>query len=64
LGKQTSALGLKAASQVGSKVGGFVSDLKDNIASNLASATGTERYCVVHCPTFSEFSIVRRDAHC
>jgi hypothetical protein len=45
LGKQTSALGLKAASQVGSKVGGFVSDLKDNITSNLASATGTEQCC-------------------
>jgi hypothetical protein len=43
LGKQTSALGLKAASQVGGKVGGFVSDLKDNITSNLASATGTEQ---------------------
>jgi hypothetical protein len=51
LGKQTSALGLKAASQVGSKVGGFVSDLKDNITSNLASATGTEQHFVVLCST-------------
>jgi hypothetical protein len=47
LGKQSSTMGLKAATAslkaataVSGKVGTFVTDIKDNIVANLASATG------------------------